>query len=174
MPARPTIAHHRWPADSVKVAIRGKKAALLTRLHVGIITAAEQQTMNYYMNLGNFYPSDRGRKLYTEIGMVEEQHVTHYGSLMDTRSSWLENLLLHEYTECYLYYSAFETETCPGVKKIWELHLEQEIAHLHHAAHLLETYEGKQWQQVIPDGTFRMCWSWGPTSSMCGTCWRAP
>ena len=162
MPARPTIAHHRWPADSVKVAIRGKKAALLTRLHVGIITAAEQQTMNYYMNLGNFYPSDRGRKLYTEIGMVEEQHVTHYGSLMDTRSSWLENLLLHEYTECYLYYSAFETETCPGVKKIWELHLEQEIAHLHHAAHLLETYEGKQWQQVIPDGTFPDVLELGP------------
>ena len=162
MPARPTIAHHRWPADSVKVAIRGKKAALLTRLHVGIITAAEQQTMNYYMNLGNFYPSDRGRKLYTEIGMVEEQHVTHYGSLMDTRSSWLENLLLHEYTECYLYYSAFETETCPGVKKIWELHLEQEIAHLHHAAHLLETYEGKQWQQVIPDDTFPDVLELGP------------
>ena len=162
MPARPTIAHHRWPADSVKVAIRGKKAALLTRLHVGIITAAEQQTMNYYMNLGNFYPSDRGRKLYTEIGMVEEQHVTHYGSLMDTRSSWLENPLLHEYTECYLYYSAFETETCPGVKKIWELHLEQEIAHLHHAAHLLETYEGKQWQQVIPDGTFPDVLELGP------------
>ncbi len=162
MPARPTIAHHRWPADSVKPPIRSKKAALVTRLHVGIITAAEQQTMNYYMNLGNFYPSDRGRKLYTEIGMVEEQHVTHYGSLMDPACSWLENLLLHEYTECYLYYSAVETETCPAFKKIWALHLDQEIAHLHHAAHLLETYEGKQWQQVIPDGTFPDVLELGP------------
>ena len=162
MPARPTIAHHRWPADSVKAPIQGKKAALATRLHVNIITAAEQQTMNYYMNLGNFYPTDRGRKLYTEIGMVEEQHVTHYGSLLDVKCSWLENLLMHEYTECYLYYSAFETETCPGVKKIWELHLEQEIAHLHHAARLLETYEGKQWQQVIPDGTFPELLDLGP------------
>ena len=162
MPARPTIAHHRWPADSVKAPIQGKKAALATRLHVNIITAAEQQTMNYYMNLGNFYPTDRGRKLYTEIGMVEEQHVTHYGSLLDVKCSWLENLLMHEYTECYLYYSAFETETCPGVKKIWELHLEQEIAHLHHAARLLETYEGKQWQQVIPDGNFPELLDLGP------------
>ena len=162
MPARPTIAHHRWPADSVKAPIQGKKAALATKLHVNIITAAEQQTMNYYMNLGNFYPTDRGRKLYTEIGMVEEQHVTHYGSLLDVKCSWLENLLMHEYTECYLYYSAFETETCPGVKKIWELHLEQEIAHLHHAARLLETYEGKQWQQVIPDGNFPDLLDLGP------------
>ena len=162
MPARPTIAHHRWPADSVKAPIQGKKAALATKLHVNIITAAEQQTMNYYMNLGNFYPTDRGRKLYTEIGMVEEQHVTHYGSLLDVKCSWLENLLMHEYTECYLYYSAFETETCPGVKKIWELHLEQEIAHLHHAARLLETYEGKQWQQVIPNGNFPELLDLGP------------
>ena len=162
MPARPTIAHHRWPADSVKVPIRGKKAALVTKLHVNIITAAEQQTMNYYMNLGNFYPTDRGRRLYTEIGMVEEQHVTHYGSLLDVKCSWLENLLMHEYTECYLYYSAFETETCPAAKKIWELHLEQEIAHLHHAARLLEKYEGKQWQQVIPGGAFPDVLALGP------------
>ena len=162
MPARPTIAHHRWPADSVKKPIQGKKAALVTKLHVNIITAAEQQTMNYYMNIGNFYPTDRGRRLYTEIGMVEEQHVTHYGSLLDVRCSWLENLLMHEYTECYLYYSMLETETCPAAKKMWELHLEQEIAHLHHAAHLLEVYEGKQWQQVIPDGTFPDLLELGP------------
>ena len=162
MPARPTIAHHRWPADSVKPPINGKKAALATRLHVAIITAAEQQTMNYYMNIGSFYPTDPGRKLYTEIGMVEEQHVTHYGSLLDVKCSWLENLLMHEYTECYLYYSMLETEPCPGAKKVWELHLEQEIAHLHHAAHLLEQYEGKQWQQVIPDGTFPDVLELGP------------
>ena len=55
-----------------------------------------------------------------------------------------------------------ETETCPAVKKIWALHLDQEIAHLHHAAHLLETYEGKQWQQVIPDGTFPDVLELGP------------
>ena len=162
MPARPTIAHHRWPADSVKTPIQGKKASMLTKLHVNIITAAEQQTMNYYMNLGSFYPSDRGRRLYTEIGMVEEQHVTHYGSLLDVKYTWLENLLMHEYTECYLYYSPFETEPCPAVKKLWEMHLEQEIAHLHHAAHLLEKYEGKQWQQVIPDGTFPDVLELGP------------
>ena len=69
--------------------------------------------MNYYMNAGAFYTSDIGRQLYQEIGMVEEQHVSEYGSLMDTTSTWLESLLLHEYTECYLYYSCYETEVDP-------------------------------------------------------------
>lgn len=30
----------------------------------------------------------------------------------------------------------------------------QEVAHLHKAADLLKKYEGKEWQQVIPDGEF--------------------
>ena len=42
--------------------------------------------------------------------MVEEQHVTQYGGLMDPNCTWLENLLLHEYTECYLYDSFYEDE----------------------------------------------------------------
>lgn len=162
MPGRPTIAHHRHPYDSIRNPMTGDAPVTIDLLAANVITAAEQQTMNYYMNLGNFYPTDRGRRLYTEIGMVEEQHVTHYGSLLDVKCSWLENLLMHEYTECYLYYSAFETETCPAAKKIWELHLEQEIAHLHHAARLLEKYEGKQWQQVIPGGAFPDVLALGP------------
>lgn len=119
-----------------------------------IITAAEQQTMNYYMNVAGFYESDIGRSLYQEIGLIEEQHVSHYGSLIDPRQTWLENLLNHEYTECYLYYSCFEDETDPHIKKIWEQHFHEEVAHLHKAAELLKKYEGKEWQQVIPDGNF--------------------
>ena len=57
------------------------------------------------MNICGFYPTELGRKLYQEIGMVEEQHVSQYGSLMDVRESWLEGLLMHQYTECYLYWS---------------------------------------------------------------------
>ncbi|MEA5065403.1 MAG: hypothetical protein VB065_05060, partial [Eubacteriales bacterium] len=98
MPARPTIAHHRYPFDSIKPHIDNKQSNLETKLCVGIITAAEQQTMNFYMNVCNSYKTDRGRKLYEEIGMVEEQHVTEYGSLMDVNASWLEGLLMHQYT----------------------------------------------------------------------------
>ena len=154
MPGRPTISEHRHPRDSVRRYADFKTAAPLTKLNTAIITAAEQQTMNYYMNIGSFYDTDRGRKLYQEIGMIEEQHVTQYGALIDTRTTWLESLLLHEYTECYLYYSCYEDEVDPTVKKIWEEHFEQEVAHLHKAAELLKTYEGKEACQVIPDGTF--------------------
>ena len=119
MPARPTIAHHRYPFESVNHDTNYKTAALQTKLNIGIITAAEQQTMNFYMNVGAFYTSDLGWRLYQEIGMVEEQHVSEYGSLMDTTSTWLESLLLHEYTECYLYYSCYQTETHPEVKCVW-------------------------------------------------------
>lgn len=154
MPGRPTIAHHRHPKDSVKPFVNNKKVDNLTKLDVGIITAAEQQTMNYYMNLGAFYKNKKGRELYGEIGMVEEQHVTQYGSFMDPNCSCLENCLLHEYTECYLYFSMLNDESDPNVKKIWERLFEQELAHLHSAVKLLRKYEKKDWQEVIPGGEF--------------------
>ncbi len=69
------------------------------------------------MNIGTFYDSDLGRRLYQEIGMIEEQHVTQYGALLDPGMTWLENLLLHEYTECYLYWSCVEDETDLHIKK---------------------------------------------------------
>ena len=154
MPGRPTIAHHRHPYDSVKFHIQNNAASPMTRLCTAIITAAEQQTMNYYMNVASFYPTAWGQKLYREIGMVEEQHVTQYGSLMDTEQTWLEGCLNHQYTECYLYWSAMETESDPRIKMLWTQLFEQEVSHLHFAAELLETYEGKEPGQVIPDGTF--------------------
>ena len=98
--------------------------------------------------------SDLGRKLYQEIAMVEEQHVSQYESLKDTTVTWLEDLLMHEYTECYLYYSCMKTEPNPYIRKLWEQFMVQEISHLHKAKDLLWKYEGKQWQQVIPCGTF--------------------
>ncbi|HQA05825.1 MAG TPA: hypothetical protein PLD98_05950 [Clostridiales bacterium] len=153
-PGRPTIAEHRFPYDSIKYHVDFKKADLQTMLNTLIITAGEQQTMNFYMNIGNTYYNDLGRELYLEIGMIEEQHVSHYGSLLDPNCTWLENMLLHEYTECYLYYSFYEDETDPNVKSIWEMHLQQEIAHLHKAAEMLKKYENKDWQQVIPGGDF--------------------
>ncbi len=154
MPGRPTISHHRYPMDNVRRNINGKTADVQTVLSTMIITAAEQQTMNYYMNVTNFAESDMGRRLYQEIALVEEEHVTHYESLMDPNSTWLEMLLWHEYCECYLYWSCYLTETCPYIKNLWEENLVMEIAHLHKAVELLERFENKQWQEVIPDGEF--------------------
>ena len=154
MPGRPTISEHRFPMDDVKRHICNKSAAPNTKLNVSIITAAEQQTMNYYMNVANLAPTEAERKLYTEIGMIEEQHVTQYGSLIDTETTLLECMLMHEYTECYLYYSCYMDESDPNVKKTWEEFFDYEVAHLHRAAKLLKKYENKEWQEVIPEGAF--------------------
>ncbi len=154
MPGRPTISHHRFSKDNVKRGINSKTADKETVLATMIITAAEQQTMNYYMNITNLQTNDLARKLYEEICLVEEEHVTQYESLMDASATWLEMLLWHEYCECYLYWSCFVTETDAYIKSLWEENLALEIAHLHKAVELLEKYEKKTWQEVIPDGEF--------------------
>ena len=153
-PGRPTIVEHRFPFESVKTPVDFKTADIRTKLNTLIITAGEQQTMNFYMNLGNTYGNDLGRQLYLEIAMIEEQHVSHYGSLLDPKATWLENLLLHEYMECYLYYSFLEDEKDVNVKPIWEAHFEMELAHLHKAAELLRRYERREWGEIIPGGSF--------------------
>ena len=145
-PGRPTISEHRHPKDSIFKDIANRTASLQTKLNVNIITAAEQQTMNYYMNVASLYNvSDLGRRIYQEIGLIEEEHVSQYESLIDTRATWLESLLMHEYTECYLYYSCMMTEVDPYIRCIWEECLAQEIAHLHKAAELLWKYEKKEY-----------------------------
>lgn len=162
MPGRPTISHHRHPYDEIKNYINNKTADPITKLNVNIITAAEQQTMNFYMNVGQYYTSELGRRLYQEIGLVEEEHVSQYGSLIDPNGTWLENLLNHEYTECYLYYSMYLDETDEYIKKIWERFFLEEVTHLHIACELLQKYEGKSWQQIIPNGTFPTPLTLGP------------
>lgn len=154
MPGRPTIAEHRHPFDDVKYPISNAKADLFTKLACGIITAAEQQTMNFYMNVCGAYSNDRGRRLYQEIGMIEEQHVTQYGALLDPTATWFECLLMHQYTECYLYWSCMQTETNPKLVKVWERLMNQEIAHVHMAAQLLEKHEGKIHRHVVGAGDF--------------------
>ena len=149
-PGRPTVCEHRLAPDDVRHHIDAEKSDPFTRLCCSIITAAEQQTMNYYMNIAGFYTSELGRKLFSEIAMIEEQHVTQYGSLVDVKCSWLTGLLEHEYTECYLYWSCLMDETDSRIKSIWEVCLEQELAHLHRVAELLEKYENKPYTDVFP------------------------
>ena len=154
MPGRPTISHHRYPKDNVKTPVDSKESDVQTVLSTMIITAAEQQTMNYYMNVTNFARSDIGRRLYQEIALVEEEHVTQYESLMDPNATWLEMLLWHEYCECYLYWSCYMTETNAYVKNLWEENLTFEIAHLHKAAELLNKYQNKEWFEIIKEPDF--------------------
>lgn len=151
-PGRPTIAEPRHPFDEINSHIAREISDPFTKLVVSIITAGEQQTMNYYMNIASFHPSEIGRKLYSEIAMIEEQHVTEYGSLMDTTCSWLENWLMHEYTECYLYYSCYQDETDSYIKDIFYKRYLEECGHLQHVASLLLKYEGKPYTALYPCG----------------------
>lgn len=151
-PGRPTIAEPRHPFDEINRHISHELADPFTKLVVSIITAGEQQTMNYYMNIAGFHPSELGRKLYSEIAMIEEEHVTEYGSLMDTTCTWLEKWVMHEYTECYLYYSCFADETDKEIKQIFYDRYLEECGHLQYVANLLEKYEGKPWQALYPCG----------------------
>lgn len=154
MPGRPTVAHHRHPYDNVKDCISAKKNSIQTVLNTMIITAAEQQTMNFYMNVGAHYKTEGGKRLYEEICLVEEEHVTQYGSLIDPNCDPFECTLMHEYVECYVYWSNYMTETDERMKKIWEYQFENELSHLHAAVGLLKKYDKKDYTDVIPKPEF--------------------
>ncbi|MEV4307713.1 hypothetical protein [Nonomuraea sp. NPDC049624] len=149
MPGRPTYLHHRDPVDNVREPYDRNNTAPVSKLHALTIMAAEQQTMNFYMNVGPTYMEPIARQLYQEIGLIEEEHVTHYESLVDPGESWWEMLLNHEYNECYLYHSFMETESDPKVKAVWELHLNMEIEHLRLACELFKRLDGRDPEEVL-------------------------
>ena len=76
MPGRPTPQEHRHPNDDNRKHYNKHTADPLSRLHAMTIFATEQQTMNFYMNIGNRFIEPVARQMYAEIGMIEEQHVT--------------------------------------------------------------------------------------------------
>jgi hypothetical protein len=149
-PGRPTYAHHRHPHDEVRGHFSTHTVDPLSRLHVMTIVAGEQQTMNFYMNHGADWMEPIARGLYSEIAQVEEQHVTHYESLLDPLDSWLKQLVFHEYNEVYLYWSMMQQETDRRIKAIWELHCNMEIGQLQAAAELLRKYEGTEPLEILP------------------------
>ncbi|GGS47106.1 MULTISPECIES: hypothetical protein [Actinokineospora] len=151
IPGRPTKYHHRHPADNVRTPYDKSTAAPISKLHALTIMSAEQQTMNFYMNVGPQYMEPIARQLYQEIGLIEEEHVTHYESLVDPGETWWERLVLHEYNECYLYHSFMQTESDRRVKAIWELHLNMELEHLHAACDLMRANDGREPEEVLGD-----------------------
>ena len=150
MPGRPTVVEHRHPHDDVRGHYETHSVDPLSRMHVMTIIAAEQQTMNFYMNHGSDWVEPIARGLYAEIAMIEEQHVTHYESLLDPLDSWLKQLVFHKYNEIYMYWSVLQNEQDPRIKSIWELHLNMEIGQLHAACDLMRKYEGIEPEELLP------------------------
>src|SRR3954467_8168075 len=149
-PGRPTVIEHRHPYDDIRGHYETHTVDPLSRLHVMTIVAGEQQTMNFYMNHGTDWVEPIARGLYAEIAQVEEQHVSHYESLLDPLDSWLKQWVFHEYNEVYLYWSMLQQETDARIKAIWELHCHMEIGQLKLACDLMRRYEGIDAEEILP------------------------
>lgn len=153
-PGRPTIFEHRDPGDEIRRPMTALAADPQSILNALTIVAGEQQTMNFYMTIGNRYQEPIARATYAEIAQIEEEHVTHYESILDPSASWFENLVLHQWHECWMYWSCFEDETDPRVKQLYELHLNMEIEHLRLVCEMLKNIEKRDPAEVLPVSRF--------------------
>ena len=149
-PGRPTFLHHRDPRDTIRRHYETHTVDPLSRCNVMTITSAEQQTMNYYMNHQPDFVEPIARGLYAEISEVEQEHVTHYESLLDPLDSWIAMWLFHKYNECWLYWSMFQQESDNRIKSLWELHLNQELGQLNVVADVMRRYEGREAAELLP------------------------
>ena len=151
LPGRPTAVEHRAPEHDVRRPFDRKTAHPLTKLHALTLTSAEQQTHNYYMNIGPLFADPMARQLYAEIASIEQQHVTQYESLLDPTTSLLENWLLHEAMEVYNYYGCVEQESNPRIRAIWERMLDYELGHFAVVSELFKKFENRDPQEVVPE-----------------------
>jgi rubrerythrin len=151
LPGRPTIEEHRAPQDDLRRPYDRKKAAPLSKLHALTIMSGEQQTHNFYMNIGPMYSDPVARQLYAEIASIEEQHVTQYESIIDPEETWMEKWLMHEACEVYNYYGCMEQETNPRIRAIWERFLDYELGHLHAVMELFKKHERRDPMELLPE-----------------------
>ncbi|AJD49631.1 hypothetical protein S7S_16095 [Isoalcanivorax pacificus W11-5] len=149
IPGRPTSEHHRAPGDDLREHYQRDDAALITKIHAAMITAAEYQTHDYYMNIGPLFADPVARSLYAEIASVEEQHVTQYSSLMDPSESFLEKWLIHEVMEAYNYLSCMEQEDNPRIRAIWERFLDYELGHMNLVMELFKQHERRDPAEIL-------------------------
>jgi hypothetical protein len=149
-PGRPTRVEHRHPLDDLRDSYNRASAAPITKLNAGTLVAAEFQTHDYYMNIGPQFSDPVARGLYAEIASIEEQHVTHYESLIDPSETWLEKWLLHEATEVYNYWSCLRQESNKMVKAVWERFLDYELGQLHFVMDLMKRIEGREPKDLLP------------------------
>ena len=150
MPGRPTMVEHRAPEDDLRNHYDCTTADPLTKLHALTITAAENQTHDYYMTIGPMFADPIARQLYAEIASIEEQHTTQYESLLDPKESPLEKWVMHEAMEVYNYLGCMQYETNPRIKEIWTRFVDYELGHLHFAMELFKTMENRDPAEILP------------------------
>ena len=149
VPGRPTSEHHRAPQDDLRENYHKGQAKLITKIHAALITAAEYQTHDYYMNIGPTFADPVARALYAEIASVEEQHVTQYGTLQDPGETFIEKWLIHEAMEVYAYASCAEQEDNPRIRAMWERFVDYELGHLNLACELFKNLERRDPAEIL-------------------------
>lgn len=150
VPGRPTWLEHRAPQDDLRNAYERTRAEPISKFHALTIMSAEQQTHNFYMNVGPLYADPVARQLYGEIASIEEQHVTQYESIIDPDETWMEKWLLHEANEVYNYYGCVQQESNPRIKAIWERCLDYELGHLNMVTELFKKHDGRDPAEILP------------------------
>src|SRR4051812_10574306 len=151
LPGRPTVDEHRHPEHDLRRPYDRKQAHPLSKMHAYTLMASEQQTHNFYMNVGPMYADPVARQLYAEIASIEEQHVTQYESIIDPNETWLEKWVLHKANEVYTYYSCVQAETNGRIKAIWERFLDYEIGQLNVAMDLFKQHERRDPAEILPE-----------------------
>lgn len=149
LPGRPTIVEHRHPEDDLRTPMDARTAHPLSKLHALTIMSAEQQTHNYYMNIGPLFTDPVARLLYAEIASIEEQHTTQYESIIDLDQTWMEQWLMHELMEVYNYHGCVQQETNPRIKALWERFLDYEMGQLKHVMELFKQVERRDPLELI-------------------------
>jgi rubrerythrin len=151
LPGRPTVVEHRAPEDDLRRPMDAKTAHPLSKLHALTILAAEQQTHNYYMNIGPLFSDPVARLLYAEIASIEEQHTTQYESIIDPAQTWMEQWLMHEVAEAYNYFGCAQQEKNPRIRALWERFLDYELGHVAHVMELFKQHERRDPMEILPD-----------------------
>jgi hypothetical protein len=151
IPGRPTSLEHRHPLDDLREHYDRGTADPISKLNALTIMSGEYQTRDYYMTIGPTFSDPMARQVYAEIASIEEQHVTHYGSIIDPNETMLEKWMLYEANEAYNYYSCMEAEPNPRVKAIWERFLEYELGHLQLVTELFKKYEKRDPAEILPE-----------------------
>lgn len=151
LPGRPTVVEHRAPEDDLRRPMDAKTAHPLSKLHALTIMAAEQQTHNYYMNIGPLFSDPVARLLYAEIASIEEQHTTQYESIIDPTQTWMEQWLMHEVTEAYNYFGCAQQEKNPRIRALWERFLDYELGHVAYVMELFKQHERRDPMEILPE-----------------------
>ena len=151
LPGRPTVVEHRGPPDDLRRPFDAATADPLSKLHALTIMASEQQTHNYYLNIGPLFSDPLARLLYAEIASIEQQHVTQYESIIDPGQSWMEQWLMHELMEVYNYHGCVQQESNARIKAIWERMLDYELGQLAFVMELFKAHERRDPAALLPD-----------------------